>query len=199
MLHGGGRTDEPLFLRNRRTNDRPSYRGGGVSGDPLRVAWDALEARDCKPHGKQHDFRARCPVHDGGNRQSLHVSVGADFRAVVYCFARACSAEAICAALGLSVADLFPAGHHNARRVTPPAVKRSDFTGAAAGVANTLYALEKLGKPWDVMLSTDCPYCGAQGTWLRADSNGTLNVDCPYGCNAERFTGALLGRLQVQT
>ena len=33
---------------------------------------------------------------------------------------------------------------------------------------------------------------------LRADSNGTLNVDCPDGCNAERFTGALLGRLQEQ-
>lgn len=166
-----------------------------MSSDPLRVVWDALASRDCKPAGKAHDFRARCPVHDGGNRTSLHVSVGADFRAVVWCFARQCTADQICAALGLSVADLFPAGHHLARRVAPLAVKRSDFKGPAAGVADTLFALEKLGKPWEVMLATDCPYCGGQGTWLLADSRGRLDVDCPTGCPSERFIGALVGRI----
>ena len=47
--------------------------------DPLRTLWDALEARDCRPKGRAHDFRARCPAHDGDNPQSLHVSIGADF------------------------------------------------------------------------------------------------------------------------
>ena len=98
----------------------------------------------------------------------------------------------------VNVADLFPDGHRRARRFPPPVLKRSDFTGAAGGVANTLYALTKLEASWDLMLSTDCPFCGAQGTWLRANSTGTLNVDCPGGCDADRFVGALIGRMQEQ-
>jgi hypothetical protein len=170
-----------------------------VSSDPLRVVWDALAARECRPHGKQHDFRARCPGHDGTNRGSLHVAVGADGRAIVHCFAHGCSAEEICAGLGLSVADLFPDGHHRSRRAPAMAVRRSDFTGSAKGAADALYALSKIGANWDLMLSSDCPYCTAQGAWLRADSTGRLYIDCPEGCTTDQYTGALLGRAQEQT
>lgn len=163
--------------------------------DPLKTVWDALAAHGCRPHGKEHDFRARCPGHDGHNRDSLHVAVGADGRAVLWCHAHQCDVETISSALGLTVADLFPGGHHRGRRLPLRPVRRADFQGAALKVANVLHAHERLGHPWTLMLTSDCPYCGAQGAWLRAHSDGRVDADCPEGCDANRYTGALLGKL----
>jgi hypothetical protein len=176
--------------------------------DPLRTLWDALEARDCRPKGRAHDFRARCPAHDGDNPQSLHVSIGADGRAVLYCFARQCEADEVCASLGLRVADLFPDGHRHARRLPLQPVRRSDFGGPARSVVNVLYALERLEHPWQLMLSTACPYCGSPGAWLQAhsrgyvlpsngyrDPKGRVDVDCPEGCDADNYVQALLALL----
>jgi hypothetical protein len=165
-----------------------------VSADPLRLLWDALEAHGYQPHGKPYDFRARCPAHNGDNRTSFSVGVGADGRAVVWCHAHQCEAEKITAALGLSMADLFPDGHHRGRRYPLRPMKRSDFDGAARKVANVVYALEKLGERWTLMLACDCPYCGGPGTWLRADCDH-VDVDCPAGCGPDEFTQGLLGRL----
>jgi len=83
-----------------------------MSGDPLRLLWDALEAHGCEPRGPEHELRARCPAHDGDNASALSVAIGADGRALVHCHAYGCEADAIAAALGLQVADLFPDGHH---------------------------------------------------------------------------------------
>ena len=44
--------------------------------DPLGMVWDALEVGGYGPHGQPHDFRARCPGHDGDNATSLHVARG---------------------------------------------------------------------------------------------------------------------------
>src|SRR5262249_29741113 len=145
-----------------------------VVSDPLRVIWQALEAHGYRPRGKTYDFRARCPVHNGENRDSLHVGVGADGRALVHCFAHGCDVEAIADALGLGIADFFPDGHVHARRYPSKPLKRSDFNGPAQTVASVLYALERLGEPWRVMLASDCPYCGTAGAWLHARSRGTL-------------------------
>lgn len=164
--------------------------------DPLQAVWNALEARDCHPRGRPYDFRASCPAHDGANRTSLHVAAGADGRAVLYCFARGCTVDAICSALGLDVRDLFPDGHHLGRRFSPPIVKRSDFKGPAGAVANTLYALERLGETWQVLLTSNCPFCKAPGAWLTADSTGRIDVDCPEACTPDNYTQSLLGRLQ---
>jgi hypothetical protein len=165
-----------------------------MSGDPLRLVWEALEAHDCHPRGKEYEFRARCPGHDGDNRTALSVAVGADGRAVLWCHAHQCDVEKITAALGLSVADLFPDGHHRGRRHPLRAVKRSDFDGAARTVANVLFALEQVGEPWELMLTCACTYCGGPGAWLRA-VDGRVDVDCPGGCDSRAFTQALLGRL----
>jgi hypothetical protein len=165
-----------------------------VSGDPLRLLWDALEAHGCRPHGKPYEFRACCPGHDGDNRTALSVKVGADGRAVLWCHAHQCNVETITGALGLQVADLFPDGHHRGRRYPLRPVKRSDFRGGARHVANVLAALERLDEPWTLMLTSDCPYCGEPGAWLRA-SNDHVDVDCPGGCGPHEFTQALLGRL----
>ncbi len=178
--------------------------------DPLRTLWDALEARGCRPKGKAHDFRARCPAHNGENRDALHVAIGADGRAVVWCFAHQCEAEAITAALGLSVADLFPDGHHRARRLPSRPVRRSDFTGPAHIAANVLYALERLEEPWRLMLASDCPYCASRGAWLHVrsrvhvlangfhDDRGRVELDCPLGCSSDQYVQALLGALDKE-
>jgi hypothetical protein len=182
-----------------------------MSADPVRLVWDALEARDCRPHGRAFDFRARCPAHGGDNRSSLHVGVGADGRAVLWCFAHQCTVEAIVDALGIAVADLFPDGHQRAHRLPPRPVRRSDFTGPAHTVATVLYALEKAEQPWRLMLVSDCPYCGSPGAWLRArspghvlpnglhDVGGAVDVDCPDGCDSDNYVQALLARLKENT
>jgi hypothetical protein len=59
-------------------------------------------------------WSARCPAHDD-EHASLTVAYGAEGRVLVRCHA-GCSVDAIVAAIGLTVADLFPRnGHHCAR------------------------------------------------------------------------------------
>lgn len=166
-----------------------------MSGDPLRLVWQALEARGCRPHGKAFDFRASCPGHAGDNRSSLHVGVGADGRAVLWCFARQCPAEEVVAALDLEIVDLFPDGHRRARRCPMKQIRKADFTGSALKVVNVLHALERLEEPWQLMLTSACPRCGSPGAWLRANSDGRADADCPEGCDAHDYVQALLGRL----
>jgi len=59
---------------------------------------------DAKKNGK--GWSARCPAHDD-RRPSLSISQGDDGRALVNCFS-GCTVDAICAAMGLRVADLMP-------------------------------------------------------------------------------------------
>src|SRR4051794_23559099 len=62
---------------------------------------------------KGHTFEARCPAHTD-NHASLSVSVGDEGGTVLHCHA-GCSAEAVVAALGLSMADLAATPHVVAR------------------------------------------------------------------------------------
>jgi hypothetical protein len=57
-----------------------------------------------KPEGK--GWKAKCPAHDDKS-PSLSITEGSDGRALIHCHA-GCKPEAICAALGLTLADLFP-------------------------------------------------------------------------------------------
>ncbi len=59
---------------------------------------------DARKAGK--GWSARCPAHED-RRASLSVAEGDDGRALVRCHA-GCTAYAICAAVGLRVADLMP-------------------------------------------------------------------------------------------
>jgi hypothetical protein len=168
-----------------------------MSADPVTLVREALEAHGCRPRGTEYAFRARCPVHGDGssNPSSLSVGIGADGRALLNCFAHGCEAEAIVAALGLTIADLFPDGHHRGRRYPERPVRGSDFTGAARTVANVLHALEVLGEDWTLQIGTACPVCGDPGAWLRA-SRGRVFIDCAEPCSASEFTTVLLGRLK---
>jgi hypothetical protein len=163
------------------------------NGDPLVVVWHALDRLGCEPHGPEHDFRARCPAHDGRTNSSLHVIEGADRRAVLHCF-NGCKPEAVVAALDLRWADLFPAGHRRAARVR---IERSRLSGNAARVADVLAALEVANRPWRLSLAVACPYCEHPAAWLRGGSDGRLHFDCPDGCGVDSFAGALAARVVV--
>jgi hypothetical protein len=83
-----------------------------LPGEAYRRVTTALEA-----HGSKHRGGSwQCPAHDD-RFPSLSVRQGDD-RVLVHCHA-GCSAEAICAALGLSLADLFdaPADRPAQRRI----------------------------------------------------------------------------------
>lgn len=164
--------------------------------EPLQVVWDALDRGDFDPHGPLHAYRARCPGHDGTGREALHVSEGTDRRVLLHCFARQCEPRLILERLGLQVGDLFPAGHHKARRSGPVSVRTSDLTEQAQVVARTLRDLNAAGMPWEAMVMCDCPFCGGPGAWLRTSSRrGNVPVvDCPEGCGPREFTLALQAR-----
>jgi hypothetical protein len=164
--------------------------------DPLATVWDALDAQGFRPHGQPYDFRACCPGHGGDNPESLHVFIGADGRAVLYCFARHCTVEAILERLGLQVRDLFPAGHHKARYVSPHRARRADFTGPAAEVADLLCALSRLGDSWRAELTFDCPHCGAEySRFVASSKHAPFMSGGGCSCSARTVAQALAGRV----
>jgi len=89
-----------------------------VTRRPIEVVWDALEARDRRPRGPEHQFTALCPAHDD-HEPSLSVGEGKDGKAVVTCHA-GCRREDVLAELGLGWKDLFPNGDEPADRRLPP-------------------------------------------------------------------------------
>jgi len=96
-------------------------------------------------------WSARCPAHDD-RRASLSVSTGDDGRVLLHCHA-GCDTAAIVAALGLGLADLFPA---------KPATPRANRRGRAYPSANkAVAALERqLGQRsalWTYHDATDNP------------------------------------------
>lgn len=168
---------------------------------PLRTVWDALERFGCWPHGKPHDFYSRCPAHYGESTSALHVCAGADGRVVLWCFARQCFAEDIVAPLGLTMCDLFPAGHRHAYRRRLAQARRADFHGNARTLVNALKAFEDLGLPWQrAELVGDCPYCGYPNARLVVPGNPDHKpfVHCEGACTARAFTEALAGLIHDQ-
>jgi hypothetical protein len=165
--------------------------------DPLRVVWDALATHGHEPHGQPSNFRARCPGHDGENSSALGVAEGADGRVMLHCFAHRCQCEQIVKAIGLSMVDLFPAGHHRARRRQLPPAKREELDGSARTVTNVLAALEQLRAPWTAEIRADCPFCGSPHANLVVPSRPEQKpfVHCEAGCSARMFIEALAGRV----
>lgn len=96
----------------------PCPRGAAVSADKLLSRLDAVHQVG---HGR---WRARCPAHDGKNRDVLSVGETSDGTVLLKCF-HGCSAAEVVAAVGLELADLFPpsewqqTGTHQARPRRP--------------------------------------------------------------------------------
>jgi hypothetical protein len=77
-------------------------------------------------------WSARCPAHDD-RKPSLSISEGDDGRALVKCHA-GCSADAVCAAVGLKLADLMPPSDGKATKHTngkPRVVATYDYRDEA--------------------------------------------------------------------
>ncbi len=132
-----------------------------AADDPIELILSIIP--DAKSSGKS--WLAKCPAHEDKN-PSLGLSRGKDGRALMKCHA-GCSTDAICDAIGISVADLFPKG--NTRVEHPNTNRRSmitkDFDELALqyqratdpdeleGFAHSLgldaEALRRLGVGWD--------------------------------------------------
>ena len=178
---------------------------GTPDRDPLHVVWDALGRARCWPHGQPHNFRAYCPVHDGDNPEGLHVAVGADGRALLHCFAHGCRVGEITGAIGLGLADLFPAGHRSARRRDLPNVRRGDLEGNVRVVVNVLAAVDARGREWYLELRFDCPCCGSPAALLQASPKFAV-LSCPgdpesedlgsVGCTLRTCEAALAAELE---
>jgi hypothetical protein len=84
-------------------------------------------------------WRARCPAHDGKNREVLSIGETTDGTVLVKCF-HGCSAADVVAAVGLKLGDLFPrvdwqeTGTHHARPRRP----RADWPALFAAVERDL-------------------------------------------------------------
>jgi hypothetical protein len=162
--------------------------------DALRLVWDALEAGGYGPHGQPHDFRSRCPGHDGENPTSLHVWDRGGV-AMLYCHAHGCSPEEIVERISLRMRDLFPV-ELQYRTTRLPTARREEFVGNARTVANVLLALQRLKARWKVSILLDeCPNCEWPHALLVVPSIGEPFLDCQRGCSVEALRGGLAERL----
>jgi hypothetical protein len=85
---------------------------------PVDLVRSRLAEGGCKPSRGQNKFTAVCPAHTspGSKNKSLSVSRGRDDRALLKChWDPPCSPNAIVAALGLSMSDLFADDGQSAR------------------------------------------------------------------------------------
>ena len=85
-------------------------------------------------------YQARCPAHDD-NGPSLSLREGDDGRVLMHCHA-GCSTDAVVAALGLSMIDLFPQSGKPRRPPPAPGVSRRDLQAAAEFERSILFILK---------------------------------------------------------
>lgn len=166
-----------------------------TASNPLSTLWDALGSHGYQPHGQEHDFRAQCPAHDGDSPDALHCFIGADGSAQLYCFAHQCDRRDIAQALGLTLGDLYPAGHHHARQRPIYRARRGDFDGHEREAVDMLYALQQIGEEWHVEITMRCSYCGDPRARFVAGGRFPAFMSCPGGCTARTAAQALAGRL----
>lgn len=159
--------------------------------DPMRTMWEALERAGCKPYGQPHSFRAQCPAHGGGNRDSLGINEGADRRVLVRCLVR-CETRQVLDALGLNWGALFPPGHRSGEKRKPTPV-RSLTAGPAF-----LDTLTLAGFRWAAhIMRTTCPFCSNPHAYLTVHDRGGLDVACPDGCTEAEVRGAVETRAAI--
>lgn len=160
----------------------------------MRTMWDALETGGFGPHGQPHDFRSRCPGHDGDNPDALHVVEGANGAAVLWCF-RSCQAIEVLRALDLNWQAIFPDGDRRAR--LPKGIARP-----VEPITLILDALVSLDLPCRPTASegfwvATCPVCLSSDMWIVSeDENRRRNrvrMACFNGCEQHKILDTLAG------
>jgi hypothetical protein len=108
---------------------------------------DVLHRLDkVKKSGK--GYQAQCPAHEDKG-PSLSLREGEDGRVLLHCFA-GCSTGAVVAAMGLTMADLFPASEKPRRPPPAPGVSRRELQAAADFERAVLFIIKcdaKRGRP----------------------------------------------------
>lgn len=93
-------------------------------------------------------YQARCPAHDD-NGPSLSLLEGDDGRVLLHCHA-GCSTQAVVAALGISMKDLFPQSDKPRRPPPAPGVSRRELQAATDFERSILFILKcdvRRGRP----------------------------------------------------
>lgn len=166
-----------------------------LMSDPLQTVWEALERAGCDPFGPLHQFRSRCPGHDGSAPDSLAVGTGADGRALLWCHV-GCSAHGIVRKLDLLWADLFPAGHRHARRsgkTRQRQIPPIELALAALVELGVGYRCTRDPKMW---VAAVCPLCAKAGgwpLWITEHERGRVGLSCFNGCPQHEVMEALAG------
>jgi hypothetical protein len=166
-----------------------------VSAADPRVVWDALEAGGYGPHGELHDFRSRCPGHDGDNPTSLHVTLGGDGALLLCCHAYDCPVDEIRERIGVRWGDLFPSDRAYDGRGLAQA-RREDFAGHLRTAANIMHAAQVLDAAAVIEIKlAECPCCESSHAAIVFPAGADSFTHCPRGCGVEAMTGGLAALL----
>jgi len=137
---------------------------------PIDRVLSALEAHGCRPRKVRTGWEARCPIHND-RKPSLSLSIG-DNRAVLLRCHAGCPLEAITAALGMKVKDLFPTETRSMeipRQMKTLALKKtSPKNGKAYPTANEALKAYGLGKPkkwWAYYREDESKPCQIVARW----------------------------------
>lgn len=165
---------------------------------PVTIVRDALERCGCDPHGPDHDFRSRCPVHGGDNPDALRVSEHADSSAGVWCY-RGCATEDVIRTLGLRWADLFPGGHRNARPRRGIGNKPPRPADVALRLLRDHGIAYRATRDPQMWVAEECPCCHngrRYPLWLLEGDRGRITFSCANGCDQEQVLAALPGLVE---
>lgn len=128
-----------------RHEEAPPRGGGGASLNDLQKLYG--QAKDSTPHRPRAGidgllsrlervrqtgpgrWLACCPAHDD-RKPSLHITLKDDGRTLIHCISHQCGAPDIMAAVGLSLADLFPDRGEHHRPGERPRVPAQDVLAA---------------------------------------------------------------------
>ncbi|SMF96159.1 hypothetical protein SAMN02949497_3544 [Methylomagnum ishizawai] len=114
---------------------------------PLETVLARLER--VKPRANGRGYMASCPTaaHRRGDRNaSLSVDEGDNGGVILYCFSHQCSADAIVAALGLELSDLFPQrlDYRGPKSTIPPVPLREVFAAIEIPLVAVSIAFNRL-------------------------------------------------------
>jgi|GEM_PF-440626 len=100
----------------------------GAAMNPVEKVVNALQDRGLKVTKSAGQWMAQCPSHED-RKPSLAIGEGDDLRALLNCHA-GCANESVTAALGLTMADLYPERQEQPRRI----VTTYDYTDEAGEI-----------------------------------------------------------------
>ncbi len=162
--------------------------------DPLDTIWQALDRHGCQPRGPAHQFRARCPACEGNSADTLSIGIGADGRALLWCFRCGRAAPEIAAAAGVAAHELYPTGHHLGNPfLALPEAGRSEFVGHYRTVANVIKADQDAGQDYRIEIIGSCPFCGSASSRLVIPPDRVPFVHCAGGCGWRTYRLGLAG------